>query len=55
MKEIIATSRSTNNCGGHMFTAGPDVRNSHASNSHIDHGRTSHPNGQHQVAVGVLV
>ena len=37
LKEIIPTSRSTNNCGGHMFTGGPDVRNSHASNSNINH------------------
>ena len=34
MKETIPTSRRTNNCGGHMFNSGPDVRNSHASNSH---------------------
>ena len=42
MKEIIparlSTSRSTNNCGGHMFRGGADVRNSHASNSNINHG-----------------
>ena len=32
MNEIIPTSRRTKNtCGGHMFTGGPDVRNSHAS------------------------
>ena len=37
MKEIIPTSRRTNDCGGHMFTGGPDVRNSNASNSNIDH------------------
>ena len=41
MKEIIPTRLSTtrsNHCGGHMFTGGPDVRNSHASNSIINHG-----------------
>ena len=30
MKEIIPTNKGTSNCGGHMFTGGPDVRNSHA-------------------------
>ena len=33
MKEIIATSKRTNNCGGHMFTGGPDVFKSHAMRS----------------------
>ena len=31
VKEITPTSRRTNNCGGHNFTCGPDVRHSHAS------------------------
>ena len=51
MREIIPTSRRTNNCGGHMFTSGPDVRNSHASNSNINHGSKSHQNRQHWVAL----
>ena len=38
MQKIIPASRWTkNNCGGHMFTGGPDVHNSHASNSNINH------------------
>ena len=37
MREIIPTSRRTNNCGGLMFTSGPDVRNGHASNSNMKH------------------
>ena len=38
IKEIIPTSRRTNDCGRHMFTSGPDVRNSHASKSNINYG-----------------
>ena len=38
MKEFISMSRRTNNCGVHMFTGGPDVCNSHASNSNTSHG-----------------
>ena len=38
IEEIISMSRRTNNCGGHMFTVGPDVSYSHASNSNISHG-----------------
>ena len=38
MKKIISMSRRTNNCGGHMFIGGPDVRDSHAINSNISHG-----------------
>ena len=38
MIELIPMSRRTNNCGGHMFIGGPDVLNSHASNTNINHG-----------------
>ena len=37
MNEINSTCR-TDNCGGHMCTGGPDVRNRHASDSNISHG-----------------
>ena len=40
-REITSTSRKINNCGGHMFTGGPDVRDSHASDSKISHGSKS--------------
>ena len=38
MKEIISTSRRTNNCGRHMFSGGQDARNSHTSDSTTSHG-----------------
>ena len=38
VKETIPTSRKTNDCGGHKFTGGLDVRNSHASSGNISHG-----------------
>ena len=38
MKETIPTRRRTRNCGRNMFTGGPHVRNSHASNSNINDG-----------------
>ena len=44
---IVATS----NCGGNIFAGGPHVRNSHASNSQINHGCNSDQNEQHWVAV----
>ena len=37
MKEIIPTSRRTNNCGKDMFTIGLNARDSHANNSKITH------------------
>ena len=50
-KEITSTSRTINNCGGRMFTGGPDVRNSHVSDSNISRGGKSHQNKQLWVAV----
>ena len=38
MKEIIPTSRRTNDCCGDMFTGGPDVPNNHARCSKLSHG-----------------
>ena len=38
VKETIPTSRRTSNCGRHMSTGGPDVRNSHAGSGNINHG-----------------
>ena len=37
MTEIIPTNSKTNNCGGHLFTGGPDVRNSNDRNRNINH------------------
>ena len=38
VKETIPTSRRTKDCGGHMFTCGLDIRNSHARSGNISHG-----------------
>ena len=38
MKEIIPTSRRTNDRCGDMFTGGPDVPNNHVRCSKLGHG-----------------
>ena len=38
MKEIIPTSRRTNDCCGDMFTGGPDVPNNYARCSKLSRG-----------------
>ena len=37
MKETIPMSRRTSNCGGCIFTGGPDVRDNGARTSNIRH------------------
>ena len=51
MKEIIPTSRRTNDCWGDISTGGPDVRNSRARCSNMSHGCKSHQQGHYWVAI----